>query len=367
MRFGFFVGMVLVLASAGLQASPRLGLTFAPTGIGDEVGRLISRSAAHELVRLFELYPPLSASTILDDEGNTLLHALARSGQDEMIALTHFFGYDQQTISRKNDNGETPADVAGDFPSTQQLLKDMLSSKDSSGTDPLTEAARRGDLPSVQLLAKALTWRVAVNKVSGEDPKALGGLLIRPLLAAIAAFENETFSFLLDLAHKAEFDSRTFLNEIILVRDMWNAIIRDDNAYAAKLLLDTLLDTKEGNSRLTYKLRNNNNFNLRNSIDFNFGQAISNGAPNTVQVFLEADVLDNYDDDGKARLAKRLKESIEEFTKQDKPVEGHLEVLALLDKHGVSIAEAFGEKLLLQLVALKAGFQAGEPQVQAAH
>lgn len=91
MKLKFFIFMCFAIVGLGLQAASPRGLVYAPSGLAEQVRAFIARNAAHEFQRLFELYPQLSASTITDAEGNTLLHLLARADQSEMIAITHFF------------------------------------------------------------------------------------------------------------------------------------------------------------------------------------------------------------------------------------------------------------------------------------
>ena len=359
MKFKFFVGMVLILASVGLQANSRLGVVFAPTGLAEEVRRLISRNATHRFVQLFELYPPLSSDTVIDDNGNTLLHELAQSGQDEMIALTHYFGYSNSTISVKNNEGETPADVAVDFPHTQRLLQTVGGVK-TFDHDLLTKAVQRGDKESVEVLVKALSWRFAThNANNSEKPKSLGAALLKPLLVAIEAFEHEIFSFLFDFVRKDNFAepfASSGTSEGMAVIEVFDAIADNDNAYAAKELIDIV-----GNSYIFDKeVKKYTNNILRSTV--------AEGAPNATQVLIEAGVLDNLKDNTKKTLLESLHKVIAKRVENDKPIEGHLEVLALLSEHGVSLPlhEFLGEGSNIGIV-LKNFFQGKNQQVQTSH
>ena len=171
-KFKVAVVMVLALAGLGLLANSSFAVLYAPTGLDKEVGRIISRDAAHEFVGLFEQYPQINGHTIIDDEGNTLLHRLATTGQNEMIALMHFLGKGKRTVSIKNSKGETPIDAAGGFTSTRRLLEAM--GDDTKGIQPITAAARRGDKESVEVLVKALTWKVYSNHGSVRRRQQMG-------------------------------------------------------------------------------------------------------------------------------------------------------------------------------------------------
>ena len=333
--------MVLVLAGLGLQAKSGFDVVYAPTGLNKEVERIISRDTVHEFIRLLENYPQLNGSTIIDGEGNSLLHILAEAGQNEMIAITHFFSYGEHTVSIENNKGETPLDVAGDFIQTQRLLEAMGES--TKGSAPITVATQRGDLESVKVLVKALSWKISSQKVeyrvsdrrgrTGRRiyPPGFDDLLKEPLKAAIAAHEDEIFNFLFDLALTDSPDGLEYANvdrfslpghyqnsKTTIYSIVFKAIRRNDNVNAFKSFSNLWKDndTRKKNSKASMK------------------HSVFAGAPNLVEFLIETGVWDLFSDSDKEKTKISLHKVIGRRSEEGLPTERHLKVLELLIKHG---------------------------------
>ena len=352
MKLKFFIGMCFAIVGLGLQAIP-MALTYAPTGLAEQVRGFIARNAVHEFQRLFEFYPWLTAHTIIDKERNTLLHQLARADQSEMIAITHYFGNGDYTHSIANNVGEKPVDVAEDGTAAHSLLTAM---GDVTGdVPPITEATQRGDKRTVEVLAKALTWKIAADRhayeaegrnKNPEGRRSFMGILESSMLAAVESQENEIFAFLFTLTLTDMLDPVTVHGNMYVRNRIWSNVLRNDNATAANTMI---IDGSGSTGNAVYT-------------------AATAGAPNTLEVAIAAGGLEKLDDKKREKIVAQVYSAIKEQGKRNKPVEGYFEVLGILADHGILDHKTLLDSASKLGITLKTIVQRGENlQAQTAH
>lgn len=259
--------------------------------------------------------------------------------------------------------GEKPIDVAAEHTAAHSLLAAMGDL--AKGVDPITVATRRGDLLTVEVLARALAGKITADAeaaaeneklahrigkqasllssawllASKETSESYFEILLSPMLAALDAHENDIFTYLYGLALS---DWRVSLRARW---EIWLAIFKDDNAAAAKTMINDEHLGLIGQKELV---------------------ALA-GAPNALEVLIETGGLEKLRDSKQKDLAPFTFKAIEEQSKKGEPIEGHLEVLGLLANHG------FLDRGQLFYIVDELGFKlktivqrAENPQLQAA-
>ena len=203
------VGVLVTLVGFSLQASNiRVKV---PRDLGNMITSVVSQGQVHRFIEILQVSPHLQADTVIDANGNTILHELARHDQAEMIAFTHLLGRNAlkrdsrgSTIDIKNNQGESPKDVAHiHSKDAASKMLDMVSHPTGRNREPkslediFAQAAYNGDKDSVITMTEALIWKTFSE--GGDIDAVVSDAVFKALEGSISRYHNDIFDYLVAL------------------------------------------------------------------------------------------------------------------------------------------------------------------------